>query len=64
MLRWQEEGIEIYAASALDINARELIRVNQPSQFRARWYRALALLGLKRATSGGFGAWPHGSGGG
>lgn len=54
LLRWQEEGIEIYAASFAQIRESELIRINRPSQFRMHWYRPLALLGVKRAISGGF----------
>jgi hypothetical protein len=64
LLRWQEDGLAIFAASATAIDAPILIMIRRPSQFRALWYRALALLGLRRASAGGFGAWPHGSGGG
>jgi hypothetical protein len=65
LLRWQEEGLAIFAASAAAVDAPTLITVRRPSQFRALWYRALALLGLRRASAGGFGAWPpHSSGGG
>jgi hypothetical protein len=64
LLRWQEEGLAIFAASAAAVDAPTLITVRRPSQFRALWYRALALLGLHRASAGGFGAWPHSSGGG
>jgi hypothetical protein len=64
LLRWQEAGISIHACSAADINAGKLIHVNRPTRFRTLWYRALALMGLSRAASGGFGAWPQGSGGG
>jgi hypothetical protein len=63
LLRWQEEGISIYVSNVAAASSSELIRVNRPSQFRALWQRALALIGLKRATVGGFGAWPQGSGG-
>jgi hypothetical protein len=64
LLRWQEDGLAIFAASAVAVNAPTLITIRRPSQFRALWYRALALIGLRRATAGGFGAWPHNSGGG
>ena len=64
LLRWQEAGIPIQASSAADINASKLIHVKRPTRFRTLWHRALALIGLSRAASGGFGAWPHGSGGG
>jgi len=45
-------------------NVPTLITIKRPSQFRALWYRTLALLGLRRAPAGGFGAWPHSSSGG
>jgi hypothetical protein len=64
LLRWQEAGISIHAARAEHLNASESIRVNRPTRFRALWHWALALIGLSRAASGGFGAWPQGSGGG
>ena len=64
LLRWQLEGLAIFAASAAAVDVPTLISVRRPSQFRALWYRALALLGLRRASAGGFGAWPHSSGGG
>jgi hypothetical protein len=64
LLRWQEDGLAVFAASAAAVDAPTLITVRRPSQFRALWYRALALLGLRRASAGGFGGWPHGSGGG
>jgi hypothetical protein len=63
LLRWQEDGLQIFAASAVAV-APTLITISRPSQFRALWYRALALFGLRRAPAGGFGAWPHSSGGG
>jgi len=64
LLRWQEGGISILAASAADATSAHPIRINRPSLFRSLWYRALTIIGLRRATGGGFGAWPHGSGGG
>jgi len=63
LLRWQEEGISIFVARAETTDSAELIHVNRPSRFRALWHRALALVGLKRADGGGFGAWPQGSSG-
>ena len=64
LLRWQQGGLAIFAASVAAVDAPTLITVRRPSQFRALWHRALALLGLRRASTGGFGAWPHSSGGG
>jgi hypothetical protein len=61
--RWQEDGIGFHAATAQNIAAKRPLTVQQSSRFRA-WYRALAILGLARGTHGGFGAWPHGTGGG
>jgi hypothetical protein len=63
LLRWQEEGISIYASSAAAAHSPQLISVNRPSRFRALWHRALTLVGLRRADTGRFGAWPQGSGG-
>jgi hypothetical protein len=64
LLRWQEEGISIHASSAVAPSSAEAIRINRPSRFRTLWHRSLALIGLRRAATGGFGAWPQGSGGG
>jgi hypothetical protein len=63
LLRWQEEGISIYAAGAAAPNSMESIRVNRPSRFRSLWHRALALIGLRRGVEGRFGAWPQSSSG-
>jgi hypothetical protein len=62
--RWQEDGIGFHAATAQDIAATRPLTVQQPSRFRALWYRTLAILGLARGTHGGFRARPHGTGGG
>jgi len=56
LLRWQEAGIEIELKLATKGGPPERIRVAPPSRFRAMWYRALALLGFRRGTAGGFGA--------
>ncbi|HEX7181107.1 MAG TPA: hypothetical protein VF756_04640 [Thermoanaerobaculia bacterium] len=55
LLRWQEAGLEIYAAGPTGDNMREL-RVERPSSFRLAWYRALALTGFRRNSAGGFGS--------
>jgi hypothetical protein len=63
LLRWQGAGIRL---EAYGMSARECLRelkVDRPLHFRALWQRALALLGLRRGTFGGFGDWPHGTGG-
>jgi hypothetical protein len=64
LLRWQQVGICLEVCGTIDGNGLRQLSVNRPSQFRALWQRALAILGLRRGASGGFGNWPHGSGGG
>jgi hypothetical protein len=54
--RWQEAGIEIYAKDIRSSSEISPITVKAPSQFRAAWYRALAVLGLRRNSAGGFGS--------
>ena len=58
LLRWQEAGISIFCATRADDSLMEPLRVGKPRNFRSLWYRALALLGLRRGATGGFGAWP------
>ncbi len=58
LLRWQEDGIAIERKSARFQDAPVATRVNRPSRFRAVWYRALAVLGLRRNDAGGFGGYP------
>lgn len=61
LLRWQEAGLEIFAAdSSGDASAIPIV-VSRPSRYKALWYRALAMLGLRRGGFGGFGAWPPSS---
>jgi hypothetical protein len=51
LLRWQEAGIRIIGRDGGPI------RVSRPSRFRALWYRALAIMGLRRNSAGGFGSY-------
>lgn len=51
LCRWQEAGLRIYGRDG------SLLRVQRPSQFRALWYRALAMMGLRRNSAGGFGSY-------
>ncbi len=56
LLRWQEAGIQILAC---DVNSQAQptpLRVQRPNNFRALWYQALVLAGLRRNSAGGFGA--------
>ena len=58
LLRWQEEGIAIGSKSARSGDAPAPMMVRRPFRFRAAWYRALAILGLRRNDAGGFGGYP------
>lgn len=56
LLRWQEAGIEILAHSNRDTDAPSKITIGRPSRFKASWYRAMATVGLRRSSVGGFGS--------
>ena len=64
LLRWQEAGIRLEVCGIAENEAVRELMVKRPSHFRALWQRALAMLGLRRGASGGFGNWPHSTGGG
>jgi hypothetical protein len=51
LLRWQEAGIEILAKASGDTSLPSRITVS-----KASWYRALATMGLRRSSVGGFGS--------
>jgi hypothetical protein len=54
LLRWQDAGIRIEGAQ---IGVRPApLRVNKPSWFRAMFYTAIATIGLRRSSAGGFGS--------
>ncbi|MFN7138848.1 MAG: hypothetical protein ACK4UN_05885 [Limisphaerales bacterium] len=56
LLRWQEAGIQLFLFdSTVHLEAQPL-KVAKPSNFRALWHRALAMLGLRRNSAGGFGS--------
>jgi hypothetical protein len=56
LLRWQESGLQILACSVNHQSQPEPIQVARPDNFRALWYQALVLAGLRRNSTGGFGA--------
>ncbi len=58
LLRWQEAGIAVESKSARFGESLVPIHVRRPYRFRAAWYRALAVLGLRRNDAGGFGGYP------
>lgn len=56
LLRWQEAGIGILACD-VNVEAQPTpLLVQRPNNFRALWYQALVLAGLRRNSAGGFGA--------
>ena len=55
LLRWQQAGLRILAASPSDVAPRD-ITVPRPSWFRRAWYRAITAARLRRNNAGGFGA--------
>jgi hypothetical protein len=63
LLRWQEGGISLQNVGTQEGGPPEPILIARPSYFRRIWQRALAILGLWRSPSGGFGNWPTSSAG-
>jgi hypothetical protein len=66
LLRWQEAGVQILSTGVSDEKQPVPIQVAKPGSFRALWYRAMVLAGLRRNSAGGFGAvipMPSSSGG-
>lgn len=56
LLRWQETGISVFSVDPTSASALKRITVTRPPFYRAMWYRAMVLLGLRRNSAGGFGA--------
>ncbi len=56
LLRWQEAGIHVLTCGVDDPGPPTPISVQKPDNFRALWYRAMVLAGLRRNSAGGFGA--------
>lgn len=56
LLRWQEAGIGILVLPFLAAGPPREITVAKPSGFRTLLYRALALMGVRRNSAGGFGS--------
>lgn len=53
--RWQEAGMPLRRLSTTPGAKCRPLEVPRPSRFRALWYRALAVAGLRRNSAGGFG---------
>jgi len=57
LLRWQEGGIKVLSKKLDDDSPPSETAVKRPSRYKATWYRALAQLGLRRSSAGGFGSY-------
>jgi len=55
LLHWQEAGLKIFSWKLNDQTPPAPLQVQRPARFRALWYQALALAGLRRNSTGGFG---------
>lgn len=56
LLRWQQAGLTILRCVPLLREPPEPCRVKRPPSFRSAWYRAMAVMGLRRNSAGGFGS--------
>jgi len=56
LLRWQEASLELLIADPQHAAQPVPLRVARPTHFGLLWYRALALVGLRRNSAGGFGS--------
>jgi hypothetical protein len=56
LLRWQEAGLPLSVVAPTASAVAQPLQVQQPRFFRWMWQRALASMGLRRNSAGGFGA--------
>ena len=56
LLRWKEGGIPVFMQDAGEKLSLRPAEIRRPSRFRWALYRALALMGLRRNSAGGFGS--------
>lgn len=56
LLRYQEAGLALSSLPAGTSAAPAPLQVSKPPQYRRLWQRALAMLGLRRNSAGGFGS--------
>jgi hypothetical protein len=54
--RWQEAGLAIRGVALESRAVEDPLTLSVPGNMRALWYGALALMGLRRSSVGGFGA--------
>lgn len=63
--RWQHAGLKLERLRLDPLSPREPFEVSRPAWYGAMFQRVLSAMGLRRSSSGGFGAWvPDASGGG
>jgi len=56
LLEWKNAGIRMHLDDRRSPGKAAPLAVQQPHRYRALWYRALTLLGLRRNSAGGFGS--------
>jgi hypothetical protein len=56
LLRWKDAGIRILLQSRSESSKARPLNILRPPSYRALWHRALAALGFKRNSAGGFGS--------
>jgi len=56
LLRWKEAGIELRGVALETGESAAALSLAVPSSFRSLWYAAIALMGLRRSSVGGFGS--------
>ena len=56
LLRWKEAGIQLRGVAIETGAAESPMSLVVPSRFRSLWYAAIALMGLRRSSVGGFGS--------
>jgi hypothetical protein len=63
--RWQDSGLTLERVRLEPLSPREPFEVSRPAWYGAMFQRVLSGVGLRRSSSGGFGAWvPDSSAGG
>jgi hypothetical protein len=55
LLRWEQGGIRLLGRVRGEPEKPQPLLLQPPSMFRSMWYRALALVGLRRSSAGGWG---------
>ena len=56
LLRWKDSGLELRGIALETGEAASPMSLVVPSSFRSLWYAAIALMGLRRSSVGGFGS--------